>query len=112
MTTGTVCGESRAVLRGQPMITLEEGFYTVGRQVVLGVQPLGGVTIAAHISRDLQGRTALQADDFVLRMTIGTGWRIAVAGRDRLAMHTLLHVFCGLSVTTTASLSQLREVQR
>ena len=93
------------------MVTFEERLYAVGRQIVLGVEPLRGMTITANIGGDLKRGSALEADDLVLRMAIGTGRGIAMARRDRFAVNAFLHVFGRLVMAGAARLREVRPMQ-
>src|ERR1051326_5201011 len=84
MTTGTVCGKRGAVLRSEPMVALKKRLHAVRGKVVLGVQPFGSVAFAAKFGGNFQGRATLETNDLVLRMAIGAGRRVAMAGGDGL----------------------------
>ena len=107
MATGAIGRQRRAVLRRQPVITLEESLHPVGRQIVFGIQPLGSVAVAANIGGNLQRRAALKADDFVFGMTIGAGGRFANAFGAGLAMNAGLNIFGGLGMAFAAGHRQL-----
>ena len=104
--------QRRAVLRRQPVVALKESLNAVRWQVVLRVHPLRGVALAADLDRNLQGGAALEGLDLMLRMAIGAGRRLAMAGGHGLAMHALFHVFGYLVVARAAGLGQAGEMQR
>ena len=108
MATGAIGRHGRAVLRRQPVVAVEKGPHPVRREVVLGVQPLRGVAVAAHLGR----RTALEGGDLVLGMAIRACGRVPVARRHRLAMDTGLDVLGYLVVARPARLGQPREMKR
>ena len=71
--TAAIGGAGGAVLRGQPVVTGEKRLHPVRRQIVFGVQALGGVALAANLLRNFQRRASPQRFDFVFRMAIRAG---------------------------------------
>src|SRR5262245_20968005 len=71
--TGAICGEGRAVLRRQAMVAFEESLHAVGREIVFGVEALGGVASAAQVLGNLERRTGSQRLNPVLRVAISAG---------------------------------------
>ena len=94
------------------MIALEECFYPVGRQVILGIQALGGVAITANLCGDFQRGAALEPDNFVFGMAIGASRCVAVPGGDGFAVDALLDIPGGLFMTSAAGLGQARKMKR
>ena len=95
--TAAIGGARGAVLRGQPVVALEEGFHAVGRQVVFGVQALGCVALAANFAGDFEGRT------FPEGLDLCSEWQsVQVAASRRPAATALPWT---LSITSLASCS-------
>ena len=90
----------------KPWVAFEESFYAVAWQIILGVQALGGVTVAAHIGGDFERGTASEANDLVLGMAIGAGRGVPVAGSDRFAVDALFDILASFLMTCAACLSQ------
>ena len=110
--TAAIGGAGRAILRGQPVVALEKGFYSIRRQVVTGIEPLGRMTPAAHLFGNSKWRGAFQRLDLVFRVAIRADGRIAMAGSGRFAVDTRRHVARFLIVAGAAGLRLPRKVQR
>ncbi len=112
MATGAIGRQRRSILRGQAVVALEESLYPVGGQIVLGIQPLRGMAITAHVGGDFERRSALEPYNFVLGMTIRAGRRITMPGSDGFAVDAFLNIFSGLVVAAAAGFRQVRPVKR
>ena len=100
--TRAIGGNGGTVLRGQAMVAVEERRNPIAREIVLGVQALGRMTIAAYVRGNLHGRTGLEPHDFVFGMTIGAGRCVAVPLGHCFSVHALGHISrCRLVATAT-----------
>ena len=109
--TGAIGDDSGAVLRRQAVIAFQIGLYAVGRKIVLVVEIDRGVAPAAN-SGNFQRRIVFQRLDFMLRMAVRAGGRVAFAGGHGLAVNAGRHVARLLRVATAAGLGLAHKVER
>ena len=104
--TSAIRGDCGPILRGESMVTLEERLHAVSRQIVFCVHPFRSMTVAADFGGDFHWCATFERHDLVLRMTIGAGRRIAMAGGDSFSVHAFCNVLGSPVVTVSACLRQ------
>ena len=109
--TGAVGDDGRAVLRRQAVIAFQVGFHPVGRKVIFAVEIDRGVAAAANLG-NFQRRIVLQRLDFMFRMAVGAGGRVAFAGGHGLAVNAGRHVARLLRVAPAARLGLTHKMER
>ena len=88
------------------------GRFSRGRTAdCISVKIHRGVTAAANVG-NFQRRAVLQSLDFVFRMTVGAGGRVADAGGHGLAMNAGADVACLLRVAFAAGLCLADKMKR
>ena len=93
------------------MITLKESLHPIRWKIVLGIEPLRCVAVAADIRGDFEGRTAAQSHNLVFRMTIRASGGIAIAGGDGLAVHAFAYVLGDFVMAIAAGFGESRKMQ-
>ncbi len=110
VTTGAIGSPRGTVLNRKAVIALEKRLHAIGRQTVFRIDAFGRVAFAAHLAGGF-GRSAFQSLDFMFRVAVRAGRRLADSFREGLAVNARQQILRLLGMAFAAGHGQLRKVQ-